>query len=124
MKTYPLLKHHVIKMHWVNGDVASCIINLGTGWRLVVSFTPRPFYPRGKSPRYPLDRRLGGPQNRSGRGGEKKKIPATAGIRTAVVQPVAYSLYCLSYPGSSRNIVFLYSYLSFYFPGVHVAAGV
>jgi hypothetical protein len=29
----------------------------------VVSFTPLPLYPRGKSPRYPLDRRLGGPQN-------------------------------------------------------------
>jgi hypothetical protein len=27
---------------------------------------------RGKSPRYPLDRRLGGPQNRSGHGGEEK----------------------------------------------------
>jgi hypothetical protein len=25
--------------------------------------------PQGKSPWYPLDRRLGGPQNRSGRGG-------------------------------------------------------
>jgi hypothetical protein len=32
----------------------------------VVSFTPRPLYPQGKSPQYPLDRRLGGPQNRSG----------------------------------------------------------
>jgi hypothetical protein len=30
----------------------------------VVSFTPRPLYLRGKSPRYPLDRRLGGPQRR------------------------------------------------------------
>jgi hypothetical protein len=27
---------------------------------------------QGKSPRYPLDRRLGGPQGRSGRGGEEK----------------------------------------------------
>jgi hypothetical protein len=29
----------------------------------VVSFKPRPLYPRGKSPWYPLDRRLGEPQN-------------------------------------------------------------
>jgi hypothetical protein len=37
---------------------------LDAGW--VVSITPRPrFYPRGKDPRYPLDRRLGGPQSRS-----------------------------------------------------------
>jgi len=33
----------------------------------VVSFTSRPLYPI-----YPLDRRLGGPQSRSERGGEEK----------------------------------------------------
>jgi hypothetical protein len=38
----------------------------------VVSFMPRPLYPQGKSAWYPLDRRLGGPQSRSGRGGEEK----------------------------------------------------
>jgi len=37
----------------------------------VVSFTPRPLYPQGKSPWYPLDRRLGGPQSCSGHGGEE-----------------------------------------------------
>jgi hypothetical protein len=37
----------------------------------VVSFTPRLLHPQGKSPRYPLDRRLGGPQSRSRRGGEE-----------------------------------------------------
>jgi len=31
----------------------------------MVSFTPRPLYPQRKSPWYPLDRRLGGPQRRS-----------------------------------------------------------
>jgi hypothetical protein len=30
---------------------------------------PAALYPRGKDPRYPLDRRLGGPQSRSGHGG-------------------------------------------------------
>jgi hypothetical protein len=30
--------------------------------------------PQGKQPRCPLDRRLGGPQIKSGRGGEEKKI--------------------------------------------------
>jgi hypothetical protein len=38
----------------------------------VVSFTPQPLYPQGKNPWYPLDRRLGGPQSRSGCGGEEK----------------------------------------------------
>jgi hypothetical protein len=37
----------------------------------VVSFTPLSLYPRGKSHRYPLDRRLGGPQSRSGLRGRK-----------------------------------------------------
>jgi hypothetical protein len=35
---------------------------------------PRPLYPLGKSPRYPLDRRLGRFQNRSGQRGEEKKF--------------------------------------------------
>jgi len=36
------------------------------------SFTPRPLYALGKSRRYPLDTRLGGPQNWSGCGGGEK----------------------------------------------------
>jgi hypothetical protein len=38
----------------------------------VVSLTPRPLYHQGKSPWHLLDRMLGGPQSRSGRGGEEK----------------------------------------------------
>jgi hypothetical protein len=36
--------------------------------------------PQGKSPWYPLDRSLGGPQSRSGRGGEKKNSQPPPGI--------------------------------------------
>jgi hypothetical protein len=56
----------------------------------VVSFTPRPLYPPGRSPRYLLYRRLGGPQSRSGQHGEVKILDPT-GTRTptSVVQPVA-----------------------------------
>jgi hypothetical protein len=43
-------------------------------------FTLRPLYPQGKSPRYPLDNRLGGPQSRSGRGGEEKNFNPPPGI--------------------------------------------
>jgi hypothetical protein len=50
-------------------------LGLGTSWRWVVRFTPRPLYPRGKSPRYPLDRGLGGPQSRSGRSEKRKSWP-------------------------------------------------
>jgi hypothetical protein len=51
-------------------------LDLGTRWRWVVSFTPRQLYPQ-----YPLERRLGRPQSRSGRRGEEK-ILDPIGIRT------------------------------------------
>jgi hypothetical protein len=35
---------------------------------------------QGMSPWYPLDRRLGGPQSRSGRGGEEKNSQSLPGI--------------------------------------------
>jgi hypothetical protein len=43
---------------WGSGCIAPRILNLGTGRRWVVSFTPWPLQPR-----YSLDRRLGGPQS-------------------------------------------------------------
>jgi hypothetical protein len=53
---------------------------LGTRWRWVVSFTSRPLYPQSKSSWYPLYRRLGGLQSRSGRGGEEKNSKSSPGI--------------------------------------------
>jgi hypothetical protein len=43
-----------------SGGLAPCVLELGTRWRWVVSFTPWPLYRQGKSLWYPLDRRLGG----------------------------------------------------------------
>jgi hypothetical protein len=65
---------------WGSGGIAPRILNLGTIWRWVVSFTPRLLYPRGKRPQYPLDRRLGGTQSPAGRDGEDKKSLHIAGI--------------------------------------------
>jgi hypothetical protein len=79
-----------MKAYWGSGGIAPLILDLGTRWRFVVSFTPRPLYSQGKSPWYPLDRRLGGPQSRSGRGGEDK-IPSPcrkSNPRTPIVQPL------------------------------------
>jgi hypothetical protein len=56
----------------------------------VVSFTPRPLCSQGKSPWCPLNRRLGGPQSRSGRGGEE----ITSSYRDSnppIIQPVAHT---------------------------------
>jgi hypothetical protein len=77
-----LTKHHAMKAYWGRGGIASRIIDLGTRWRWVVSFTPRPLYPQGKLPWYPLDRRLDEPQNRSGHGGEEKNSQPPTGNRT------------------------------------------
>jgi hypothetical protein len=57
----------------------------------VVSFTPRPLYPQGESTRYPLDRRLGELQSRSGLGGEEKNFQPLreSNPRTPIVQPIA-----------------------------------
>jgi hypothetical protein len=46
----------------------------------VVGLTLRQLYPQGKSPWHPLERRLGGPQRRSGHGGEEKNSQPPPGI--------------------------------------------
>jgi hypothetical protein len=57
------------------------ILKLGTRWRRL-SLTPRPFYPRRKSPLYSLNRILGGPQRRLGR--FRKKVPFPCLNQTAL----------------------------------------
>jgi hypothetical protein len=46
--------------------------------------------PHGKSPWYPLDRRLGGLQSRSGRGGGEKNSQALPGVEPPIFQPAAH----------------------------------
>jgi hypothetical protein len=58
-------------------------------WRWVVSFTPRPLYPRGKCPRYSLDSRLSEPQNRFLPRGENSWPYQDANSNPSVVQLVA-----------------------------------
>jgi hypothetical protein len=43
---------------WGSGCIDPSFLGLGTSWRRVVSFTPLPLYPRGKSP--PGTHRIGG----------------------------------------------------------------
>jgi hypothetical protein len=72
----------------------------GTSWKWVVRFTPRSLYPHGNSPRYLLHRRLGGPQNRSGRRGQEKNLllPGLE-LRTFGLPAHSQSLYRLRNPG-------------------------
>jgi hypothetical protein len=37
-----LIKHHAMKTYWGSGAIVPHILNLGTRWRWVVNFTPRP----------------------------------------------------------------------------------
>jgi hypothetical protein len=92
------------------GCIDSRLFDLGTCWRWVVSFTPRPFYPpatlpSGKEPRYPLDRRLSGPQNWSGRHREKKiLVPTITRTPTPRSSNRSQSVYRLFYPGSPTDL--------------------
>ena len=61
---------------------------------------PGRILPPGKT-RYPFYKRLGGPQGRSGRA--ENFVPT--GIRSRTVQPVAQSLYRLSYPAHNEVTV-------------------
>jgi hypothetical protein len=79
-----------------SGCIHPSFLDINTGWRSVVSFTPRSLHPRD-----PLERRLGGTQNRSGRRGEKK-ILALPGLEFRPLGHPAHSqsLYRLLYTGS------------------------
>jgi hypothetical protein len=61
---------------------SSTVLDLCTRWRWVDRFTTRPLYTLRKTPRYLLDRRLGGLQSQSGRGGLLKNLLPLPGIES------------------------------------------
>jgi hypothetical protein len=84
--------HHVMEIYGGSGGIAPRILDLGTGWRLGVSFTPRPLYPPGE--------RASGTHWIGGWMGPgvvldavvKRKIPSLrweSNPRTPIVQPVS-----------------------------------
>jgi hypothetical protein len=86
---------------WLN-EYSSTILDLGTRCEWVVSFTSRPLYLRVKSPRYPLDRSMAGPQIRSGRRGVERNLFLLPGIEP---QSCSTLLYRLSYKELKRGTV-------------------
>jgi len=88
MKTYLVLnqtpRHEDV---WASGGIVPSILNIGARWKWEVSSTPRPFYPWGKIPRQPLDRRFGGSQSRPGRDVEEKNSQPLLGIETRSSSP-------------------------------------
>jgi hypothetical protein len=77
---------------WESGDIDPLILNLGTRYRWVVSFIPRPLYLKGNFPSYPVFRRLGRSQSRSGNFGEEDKLLALPGIKPPLPDYPACSL--------------------------------
>jgi hypothetical protein len=99
-----LTNHCAMNTYWESGGIIPRILDLDTRWRWVVSFTPRPFYPQGKSPQYPVHRKLGGGPRVGLDTAVKRKVPSLrlgSNPRTPIVQPVAQSLHRLSYDDSS-----------------------
>jgi len=45
---------NAMKAYWRSGGISPHILDLGSTWRWVVSFMPRPLYPKGKNLWYPL----------------------------------------------------------------------
>jgi hypothetical protein len=82
-----LTKHHAMKTCWGSGGIVPGILDLGTRWRSVVSFTPRPLYSQEKSPWYPLDRRLG--RRAVLDVVVKRKIPSPRRESKLIIPPVA-----------------------------------
>jgi hypothetical protein len=78
-----------MKAYWGSGSIVPRILDLGTRWRWAVSLTDRPLYPQGESQWYPLDKRLGGPQNQCGHAGEEKNSQPRPEIEPPIIQAVA-----------------------------------
>jgi hypothetical protein len=87
-----------MEAYWESGGRAPRILDLGTRWTWVVSFTSRQLYPQGKSRWYPLDRRNGGLHIRSWRGDEKNSQPLPW-FEPPIIQPVVQR-YTTELPGS------------------------
>jgi hypothetical protein len=85
-----------MKAYWGSGSIAFVILAC-TRWRWVISFMPWPLYPQGKSPCFPLDRRLCGPQSRSGHSGEEKNSQALPGLEPLIIQ-IHFNVILLSMP--------------------------
>jgi len=73
---------YLVLRYMESGGRTSHIPNPSTRWSWVISFMLQPLYSFGKSPQYPLDKRLGGTQSCSWFGGKEKKSLPLQGIET------------------------------------------
>jgi hypothetical protein len=69
-----------MKAYWGSGGIAARIVTSALDGGEWSASRPDRFAPHGKSPWYPLNRRLGGPQIRSGCGDEEKNSQPPPGV--------------------------------------------
>jgi hypothetical protein len=93
-----LTKHQAMKTLEKVEMYLHAFFDLGTRWRWVGQLYKAAALLPGKEPQYPLDRRLGGPQDQTGHGVLREKFPSSVGNRTPIMQPVSQSLRRLSCP--------------------------
>jgi hypothetical protein len=81
-----LTEHDAIEAYWGNGGIALRILDLDTldGGEWLLSRPDR------FTPRYPLDRRLGGFQSPFGCGGEEKNSQPLPGLELPIIQPAPH----------------------------------
>jgi hypothetical protein len=75
----PLPQYVFMVWYWVKHRDNFTFTFTFTKWRWMVSFTPQPLYPQGRSPWYPLNRRLDVPQSHSGHSVEEKNSQSWLG---------------------------------------------
>jgi hypothetical protein len=102
---------------------SSTILDLGTRWRWVVSFTPWPFYPPRKEPLISIGQEAGWTQKQSGHSGEEKNLLPLPGIEPWGFSPQAVAIPTgLSWPSwitasnkySYNNSLYMNVYLIIY----------
>jgi hypothetical protein len=105
-KVISVIENHNMRA-WEESRYSSTILDLGTR-KWVVRFTHLSLYPQGKSRRYPLHRRLCGPQSRSGRWGPEKWIHTAVGNWTLAVQSVARRYTYWTVPAPTKKLMSKY----------------
>jgi hypothetical protein len=88
---------HTMKEYRQSRGIAPHILNSNTRVRLLVDFVPWTLS-SGKVRRYPRYRRLGWPRAGLGHFGKEEDLLHLLGSEPQIIQPVALSLYWLSYP--------------------------
>jgi hypothetical protein len=96
-----LINHHAMKAYGSGGIAPPFLTSALDGGEWLAS-RPCPF-----TPQYILDRRLGGPESRSGRYGEEKNLLFVPGIEIQFLghQACSSSLYRHSYPCSRIDTI-------------------